>query len=69
MGDRRLTFVPCNTLNILTTSDDLFCRNTEDYLINLTSKSILISTSGEKERNKFFNSMEDKIVQVKNRLK
>jgi hypothetical protein len=68
MGDKRMTFIPCNTMNILTTSDDLFCKKTEDYLINLTSKSILISTSGEKDRNKFFNQMEDKIMQTKNRL-
>jgi len=69
MGDRRMTFIPCNTMNILTTSDDSFCKKTEEYLVNLTSKSILISTSGEKDRNKFFNLMEDKIIQVKNRVK
>ena len=69
MGDKRVTFIPYNTMNILTTADDSFCKKTEDYLINLTSKSILISTSGQKDRNKFFNLMEDKIVQVKNRLK
>ena len=69
MGDKRMTFIPCNTMNILTTSDEAFCKNTEDYLINLTSKSILISTSGEKDRNKFFNLMEDKILQTKNRLR
>lgn len=68
MGDKRMTFIPCNTMNILTTSDDSFCKNTEDYLINLTSKSILISTSGEKDRNKFFNRMEEKIMQTKNHL-
>jgi hypothetical protein len=69
MGDKRVTFIPFNTMNILTTSDDAFCKKTEDYLINLTSKSILISTSGEKDRNKFFNLMEDKIALIKNRLK
>jgi hypothetical protein len=69
MGDKRVTFIPFNTMNILTTADDSFCKKTEDYLINLTSKSILISTSGEKDRNKFFNLMEDKILQVRNRLK
>jgi hypothetical protein len=68
MADKRMTFIPFNTMNILTTSDDAFCEKTEDYLINLTSKSILISTSGEKERNKFFNMMEDKIEKVKSRL-
>jgi len=69
MGDKRMTFIPCNTMNILTTSDDAFCRKTEDYLINLTSKSILISTSGEKDRNKFFNQMEEKILQTKIRVR
>ena len=69
MGDKRMTFIPCNTMNILTTSDDAFCKNTEDYLINLTSKSILISTSGEKDRNKFFNQMEDKILRTREGLR
>lgn len=69
MGDKRMTFIPSNTMNILTTSDDSFCKKTEDYLINLTSKSILISTSGEKDRNKFFNLMEEKILQTKSRLR
>lgn len=69
MGDKRMTFIPCNTMNILTTSDDSFCKKTEDYLLNLTSKSILISTSGEKDRNKFFNQMENKILRTKESLR
>lgn len=68
MGDKRITFVPFNTMNILTTSHENFCRRTEDYLMNLTTKSILISTTGEKDRNKFFNLMEGKIHQLKARL-
>lgn len=69
MGNKRMTFIPYNTMNILTTSDDSFCKKTEDYLINLTSKSILISTSGEKDRNKFFNKMEDKILRTREGLR
>jgi hypothetical protein len=68
MGDKRVTFIPYNTMNILTTTHETFCRQTEDYLVNLTSKSILISTTGEKERSKFFNQMQHKIQQLKARL-
>ena len=68
MGDSRVTFIPYNTMNILTTTQDSFCRQTEKYLTNLTSKSILISTTGERERNKFFNQMQQKIQQFKARL-
>jgi len=69
MGDKRTTFIPSNTMNILTTSDDSFCKTTEDYLLNLTSKSVLISTSGEKDRNKFFNLVEEKILHTRNRMR
>lgn len=68
MGEKRITFVPFNTMNILTTTHENFCKRTEDYLMNLTTKSILISTTGEKDRNKFFNLMEGKIHQLKTRL-
>jgi len=69
MGDKRMTFIPYNTMNILTTTNEAFCKQTEDYLVNLTSKSILISTTGEKDRNKFFNLIEDRIQQTRSRLK
>lgn len=68
MGDKRVTFIPYNTMNILTTTQEPFCQQTEDYLINLINKSVLISTTGEKERAKFFNQMEQKIVQLRSRI-
>ncbi len=69
MGNTRITFMPINTVNILTTTHEAFCKQTEDYLIHLAAKSILISTTGERDRNKFFNLMEDKIQHLKARLK
>lgn len=68
MEDRRIVFIPYNTLNILSTSDEGFCRQTDDYLKNLISKSEKISTTGEKIRNGFFNKMEDKIAAVKRKM-
>jgi hypothetical protein len=61
MGDRRMVFIPYNTLNILSTTNEQFCLQTDDYLKNLISKSDKISTTGAKQRNAFFNQMNDKI--------
>lgn len=69
MGNKRFTMLPCNTMDLLTTSDEMFCKKAEEHLINLLSKSNLISTSGEKARNKFFNEIEEKTLQLKSRLK
>jgi hypothetical protein len=59
MGDKRVTFLTYNTMNILTTSEESFCGIIDDYLKNLVNKSVLISLTGERERNKFFNRVSD----------
>jgi len=65
MGDKRVTFITHNTMNLLTTAQESFCQQTEDYITNLINKSNLISLTGEKERNRFFNKMGEKINSVK----
>lgn len=57
MGDKRVTFITYNTMNILTTSEERFCAQMESYLTNVMNKSVLISASGERERNKLFNKI------------
>jgi len=69
MGDKRVTFVTYNTFNFLSTTQESFCLQTEAYLQNLINKSTLISGTGEKDRSKFFNSMNEKIRDLKGRLK
>jgi BetR domain-containing protein len=68
MGDKRVTFLTYNTMNVLTTSNERFCENMEYFLTNVINKSIQISTSGEKERAKFFNRMQNSIQQLKKRI-
>lgn len=68
MEDRRVTFLIYNTMNVLTTSNERFCKNTENFLTNVINKSIQISTSGEKERTKFFNRMQDSIQLLKKKI-
>lgn len=68
MDTRRIVYINYNTLSLLTTHQQSFCDKTEKYLNNLTMNSILISNSAEKERNKFFNKMKERIEIFKNTL-
>jgi plasmid maintenance system antidote protein VapI len=65
---KRIVYINYNTLNLLTTHQESFCDKTEKHLFNLIKNSILISASAEKERNKFFNKMKEKIEASKHRL-
>jgi hypothetical protein len=58
-----------NVINLLITSNATFCAQIEGSLRNLMHKSTLISGTSEKERNKFFNSILDKIRELPERLK
>jgi transcriptional regulator with XRE-family HTH domain len=69
MDQRRMVFLPYNTLNILSTTNEVFCKQADDYLTHLVTKSDRISTSNEKQRNTFFNQIEEKIRMVKKRLR
>jgi hypothetical protein len=68
LGDKRMAFITPNGFNVLTTSQDSFCRITEANMENLTSKSVLISATAEKNRNRFFNYFEDRIAEMEGRV-
>lgn len=61
MRDTRITYLTHNNLNILTTTHANFCKGTEQYIKNMIAKSNLISTSSQKERNRFFNRLAKKV--------
>jgi hypothetical protein len=65
--DKRMTYITPNVFNLLMTTHDHFCKITEDHIRNLMEKSVLISSSAEKERNKFFNRIEENIQWVRSR--
>lgn len=67
MGNRRIAFLP-HSLEYIATSQENFCNHTEHYFKNLLKKSSLISSAGEKQRNIFFNGLEEKILALKNRI-
>lgn len=68
MGPRRAVYINYNSLNLLTTLQDSFCERTEVYLNNLVKSSILISSTAARERNKFFNKMNERVEEFKKGL-
>jgi len=68
MGTKKAVYVIHNITEILMTTNEAFCNQTENFTNNLQNRSILISTTGEKERNKFFNRMEEKIEAARKRI-
>ena len=60
-----LTF---NTLSLLITQSPAFCKNVDNYFNKLITKSHLISVSGAKERNRFFNKLLHIIEEFKKRM-
>lgn len=77
MGDNTLllrreqdifTIFTHNIIHNLMTSDPAFCQKTWEVHTNLISRSTLISSSSEKERNKFFNRLRQRIDQTRYRM-
>jgi hypothetical protein len=68
MDGKYVVFINHNMLNVLTTSQQSFCKQTEEYLRNLLNKATKISGTGERDRQKFFNIIEEKIKALKRRL-
>jgi transcriptional regulator with XRE-family HTH domain len=66
--DQKVVYLTFNTLNLLITQNPTLCANIEDYLFKLIRKSNLISVSGSKERNRFFNKLQQNISEFKKRL-
>jgi len=67
-GNKRMYFVPYAGLNYLSTNDPLLTENMSDYLRAQKEKSSLISNISEKERNKFFIRIKNRIDQLKNKI-
>ncbi len=60
-----MVYLNLNTMDLLTTQQASFCEKTETYLRNLMKNSNLISATAEKERNRFFHKIEEKILTSK----
>lgn len=61
LDDSRVSMITYNILSYLICSDERFVNKTFDTYNTLLSRSALISSTGEKERNIFFNKLRSKV--------
>lgn len=57
IGDHMATYLTFDVISLLVTENTEFCTTVEQHMRQLMKKSNLISMSGEKERNRFFNKL------------
>ena len=65
LDDQRVSMITYSVLNYLITKDDRFAGKAFETFHTLLSRSSLISRSGEKERSRFFNTLREKVGQLK----
>ncbi len=68
MDGRIKTILTYNVINILMTENPVFCRQIQDALRTLSKKSTLISSTSEKERQRFFNTLLHKVHELRAKL-
>jgi hypothetical protein len=68
LDDKSSVYITYNVLSLLITQEPSICGNVEQYMHALMKKSNIISLTGSKARNRFFNRMLYTIEQSKSRL-
>ena len=66
LDNKRLSIITHSVLNYLMTNDDRFAEKSFSTLNSLVTRSTLVSRTGEKDRNKFFNILREKVNTLKN---
>ena len=66
LDDQKVSMITYSVYNYISTRDERFTESAFSSFQNLLSRSSLISRSGEKERNRFFNALRDKVLELKN---
>lgn len=65
-GDVKAIYLAFNTFNTIVTTHSRFCNETEEWMASTMRKSVLVSGSGEKHRNRFFSKAQKRIDEMKN---
>jgi hypothetical protein len=65
LDDQKVSMVTYNVFSYLITRDHRFAAKAFDTFNILLSRSTLISRSGEKDRNRFFNTLRDKVNELR----
>lgn len=69
IGSNKAAYLSHHTFNAMVTTHHGFCNDTDMWLKNLVRKSILISGVAEKQRYQFFRKIEDKMQQLREKIK
>ncbi len=64
----KYTYLTYNVASLLVTSEPQFCESVEQFFHGLMKKSMLISSVGDKERNRFFNRLVQNIEKFKDKV-
>ena len=67
LDDKKIAFIPYNVFSFLHTMNDGFVDAVFRGMENLRTKSTLISVTGEKERNRFFEQLKTEVNLVRER--
>lgn len=65
LDSNKIAFIPYNVFSFMHTRDINFTTTVFNSMENLRTKSTLISSTGEKERNKFFKQLKIKIAELR----
>jgi hypothetical protein len=65
LNEKKISFIPYNIFSYMLTNDERFNESSFDVFNTLISRSTLISGTGEKERNRFFRSLRDKVNELR----
>jgi hypothetical protein len=68
INNNKVAFVSNNTFNVMSTNNKTFVEENEMWVNNIMKKSILISGVNEKQRNKFFRLLVQKITDLRNKI-
>ena len=68
LGSSYSTFIATGPLNLVETSNPDFYHSKYEWAQNLMGRCILLSGVSEKERNKYFTQMEDRVVEFKQKI-
>jgi len=65
LDDKKISMITYSVFSYLTTRDERFAEKAFATFNTLLARSTLVSQSGEKERNRFFNTLKDKVNELK----
>jgi hypothetical protein len=65
LDERKISFIPYNIFSYMLTKDARFNESSFNVFNTLVSRSTLISGTGEKERNKFFRTLREKVKELR----